>query len=266
MISLDRYLSRIQYAGPLSLEHETLAALVEHHLAAIPFENIDVLLDRGIDISIEAIENKLVERHRGGYCFEHNGLFAQVLEALGFEVERLAARVLWGRGPNDPLRPRTHMALRVRCDERLWLVDVGFGGACPVVPLALDDAEPQATFLETFRVVSTDDGFTPQILMGDVWKSLYEASSRAVIDVDLVPLNWFTSTHPESPFKQHLMAACVTREARYSLLDGRLTVRRRDGSQETQSLHADGLAAALHEHFGLDVEPGWQDMIARLAR
>ncbi|HTJ93725.1 MAG TPA: arylamine N-acetyltransferase [Pararobbsia sp.] len=243
-----------------------MTALVEHHLAAIPFENIDVLLDQGIDIGIDAIERKLVERHRGGYCFEHNGLFAQVLEGLGFEVERLAARVLWGRNGNDPLRPRTHMALRVRSDERLWLVDVGFGGACPVAPLALDDDQPQTTFLETFQLVPSRDGWIAQILMGDVWKPLYDVSRQALLEVDYVPLNWFTSTHPASPFKQHLMAACVTREARYSLLDARLTVRRRDGSQETRSLDADALSAALQDPFGLNVEPGWRELIERLAR
>ncbi len=266
MISLDTYLSRIQYAGPLSLAHDTLVALIEHHLASIPFENIDILLDRPIDIRPDDIVRKLVDDQRGGYCFEHNGLFAQVLEALGFEVERLAARVLWGRHPHDPPRPRTHMALRVRSEERWWLVDVGFGGACPVAPLAFDDADAQATFLESFRVEPSADGWTVFVQTGELWKALYDVSSHPLDEIDYVPLNWFTSTHPDSPFKQHLMAACVTRDARYSLLDARLTVRHRDGTQETRSLDADALATALTEHFGLDVQAGWRPLIERLAR
>lgn len=265
MTSLDAYLSRIQYAGPLSLAHETLTALIEHHLAAIPFENIDILLDRGIDIRPEAIERKLVDSQRGGYCFEHNGLFAEVLEALGFEVERLAARVLWGRNPNDAPRPRTHMTLRVHSDGRWWLVDVGFGGACPVTPLALDEVDAQATFLEPFRVESSADGWTVLVQIGEIWKPLYDLSRLALDPVDYVPSNWFTSTHPDSPFKQHLMVACATRDARYSLLDARLTVRHRDGTQETRSLDANALSNALSEHFGLEVQPDWRALIERLA-
>lgn len=266
MISLDRYFARIQYAGPVSQAHETLTALIEHHLAAIPFENIDVLLDRGIALAPDAIDDKLIGRERGGYCFEHNSLFARVLEALGFEVERLAARVMWGRGAGDAPRPRTHMALRVLSDDRPWLVDVGFGGACPVAPLALDEAGTQETSLEAFRVAPSQDGWIAEVHSGGVWKPLYEVSRHPLSEIDCVPLNWFTSTHPDSPFKQHLMVAAVTHDARYSLLDARLTIRHRDGTQEAHSLDAGGLAHALAEHFGLTPEADWQPMIERLAR
>ena len=265
MTSLDSYFSRIQYAGPLSQGHDTLVALMEHHLAAIPFEAIDVLLDKGIDISPEAVDAKLIDRQRGGYCFEHNSLFARVLEALGFEVERLAARVLWGSHTDAPPLPRTHMALRVRSDDRDWLVDVGFGGACPVAPLALDTAEAQSTFLEPFRVVPNDEGWLAEVHVGEHWKPMYALSRVPLIEVDYVPLNWYTSTHPGSPFKQHMMGAIVNHEGRYSLLDNRLTIRQRDGSQTSRALDAAALESALVEHFGLRIEPDWLPLLDRLA-
>src|SRR6185295_14851436 len=102
---LDGYLARIGYDGPRRASHETLTALHEAHEAAIPFENLDILLGHPISIELAALQLKLVGGRRGGYCFEQNTLFRAVLEALGFRVTSLAARVRGG----GVLRPRTHM-------------------------------------------------------------------------------------------------------------------------------------------------------------
>lgn len=264
-INLDRYCSRIGYSGSLDDSLETLGHLIEHHLSAIPFENIDVLLGRPVDISPAAIEEKLVERRRGGYCFEHNGLFKRVLSALGFEVENLSARVSWGRHENDPPRPRTHMALRVTIEGEPWLVDVGFGGSVPVRPLRLGQDGAQPTRHETFRLVRQRDAVVLELQAGEVWRALYELSEVPLLDVDYEPLNWFTSTHPASPFKQHLMIALATPEARLSLMDSRLTIRHRDGSHEQRGLNLGELEATLAGTFGLAVEPAWRPLLERLA-
>ncbi|CAB3787714.1 arylamine N-acetyltransferase family protein [Pararobbsia alpina] len=265
MINLDRYYSRTGYTGSSDATLETLADLVEHHIAAIPFENIDVLLGRPIDISLAAIEAKLVERRRGGYCFEQNRLLGAVLATLGFHVENLAARVLWGRHENDPPRPRTHMALRVTIDGEPWLVDVGFGGTVPVSPLRFNAIEAQPTRHEIYRIVPNGDTSTVEAHAGDIWRALYEVSGTPLLDVDYEPLNWFTSTHPASPFKAHLMVARATRDARFSLMDGRLTIRHRGGSHEQRGLHIDELETALADIFGLAVEPAWRPLLERLA-
>jgi N-hydroxyarylamine O-acetyltransferase len=264
-IDLDPYYARIGYAGPSDATLETLASLVEHHIAAIPFENIDVMLARPVDISLAAIQAKLIGQRRGGYCFEQNRLFGWVLTTLGFHVENLAARVEWGRHENDPPRPRTHMALRVTIDARPWLVDVGFGGSVPVCPLRIDQRDPQPTRHETFRIVPNGTAAILEVQVGEIWRTLYEASDAPLIEVDYEPLNWFTSTHPASPFKAHLMVARATRDARFSLMDARLTVRHRDGSHEQRSLQVEELEAALAEVFGLTVEPAWRPLLARLA-
>jgi N-hydroxyarylamine O-acetyltransferase len=265
VINLERYYSRIGYTGSSDATLETLAGLVEHHISAIPFENIDVLLARPIDISPAAIEAKLVERRRGGYCFEHSRLFERVLTALGFHVENLAARVLWRSHENDPPLPQTHMALRVTIDGEPWLVDVGFGGSVPVAPLRLNHTELQPTRHETFRMVPNGNTVIVELQAGDIWRALYEVSKAPLLDVDYEPLNWFTSTHPKSLFKAHLMVARATRDARFSLMDGRLTIRHRDGSHEQRGLHVDELEAALADIFGLTVEPAWRPLLERLA-
>ena len=110
MVDLDAYFARIGYAGPRDASLSTLRALHGLHPAVIAFEAIDCLLDRGVDISPGAVDAKLIHGRRGGYCFEHNSLFARVLTGLGFDVEGLAARVRWNMAPDAPAQPRTHQA------------------------------------------------------------------------------------------------------------------------------------------------------------
>jgi N-hydroxyarylamine O-acetyltransferase len=267
-MNTENYLARIGYAGSHALppSHATLTELVALHIAAIPFENIDVLLDRGIDISPEAVETKLVTQKRGGYCFEHNGLFKQVLVALGFQVESLAARVLWRAEPNDPPLPRTHSALRVQLDEEAWLVDVGFGGWVPPAPLRLSHSSPQSVQQEIFRITpaSAHGALILETQLDGVWRRLYELAPEPLFDVDYLPLNWFTSTHPASIFRRDLMAARTTRAARTMLMNGRLTIRHRDGVSEKRELDATQLETVLIETFGLPVEASWRPLLRRL--
>ncbi|HEY4074444.1 MAG TPA: arylamine N-acetyltransferase [Herbaspirillum sp.] len=266
-VDLAAYCTRIGYAGELDPTLTTLTSLIEHHVAAIPFENIDVLLKRGIDISPAAVDEKLIEQRRGGYCFEHNGLFRRVLTAIGFQVESLAARVVWRAAENDAPRPRTHCALRVTLDGEAWLVDVGFGGWVATLPLRLAQTTPQRTGHEAFRVVPGPSGgiHIIETELDGIWRQLYELSPEPLLDVDFEPLNWFTSAHPSSAFLKNLMVARTTGDIRYMLMNGRLTIRHRDGSDERRVLNADELGTTLSELFGLTVEPAWQPLLKRIA-
>ncbi|CAN0476623.1 unnamed protein product, partial [Phaeothamnion confervicola] len=133
MINLSNYSTRVGLA--VEQEDHSLAALgrlQSAHLTAIPFENLDVLADRGVRIDLASIEDKLVNGRRGGYCFEQNRLFANVLEQLGWEVRTLSARVRRG---NRGLTALTHMTLEVTVERVPYLVDVGFGGYGALVPV-----------------------------------------------------------------------------------------------------------------------------------
>ena len=136
-VDLDAYLARIGYRERLDPTVETLRGLHFAHATQIPFENLDILLGRSIVLDLESLQKKLVERRRGGYCFEQNTLFAAVLESLGFAVTRLAARVRFGA---TSIRPRSHMLLSVEIDGEPWLADVGFGGEGLLHPVPLDKA------------------------------------------------------------------------------------------------------------------------------
>jgi N-hydroxyarylamine O-acetyltransferase len=264
-VDLKRYCARTGYAGPFEPTLQVLSALAERHISAIPYENIDVLLNRGIDISSEAVDKKLIEQKRGGYCFEQNGLFKRVLVAIGFQVELLAARVLWRAQQDTPPRPRTHAVLRVTLDGEQWLVDVGFGGCVPTAPLRQWQTTPQILHREAFRVVPHGGAFTVQTQLNDAWRSLYELSPEPLLDVDYLPMNWFASTHPSSHFLKDLMVARATRDARYALLNGRFTIRQRDGSEQQRQLGADELEAVLADTFGLMADQTWRPLLRRIA-
>jgi N-acetyltransferase len=124
-LDLPTYLARIDYHGPLHPAARTPANLHRAHVAAISFENLDVLLGRGISVALDRVQTKLLTSQRGGYCYEHGVLFAAVLERLGYCVDRLLARI--GDKDTERPRPRTHMTLRVQAESSRWLADVGFG-------------------------------------------------------------------------------------------------------------------------------------------
>ncbi len=262
---LPRYFARIGYAGPVESTPEVLAALQAAHVAAIPFEAIDALTGAGIDIGAEAVDAKLIGQRRGGYCFEQNGLFLRVLQAIGFNAAGLLGRVRWMLPDDAPATPRTHMVVRVIIDGRPWLADVGFGAAVPPAPLAMDIDMPQPTRHEDYRVARDGSKWQVAARIGDDWATLYRVEDKPAPAIDYEVGNWYTSTHPESHFRRQLIAARTTAEARYGLRDNRLTTRLTDGRIDRRYLTADEIERALAEIFLLPVRPHWRAAIERAA-
>jgi len=266
MIDLDAYFSRIGYLGSRAPTLETLRAVQRAHAAAIPFEAIDVLLGRGIDLSPQALDAKLIAGGRGGYCFEQNNLLKRVLAALGFAVEGLICRSRWMTPPELLPRPRTHMAIRVTVDGEAWLADVGYSSVGLPAPLRfrLDEAQPTAH--ETFRLTELSGELLLEADLGTLWAPVYEIAASPALDVDYVTPNWFTSTHPDSNFRQNLIVGRTQPHVRHTLLNNRLRIRRPGQSLEERVLDADGIEQAMAEDFGLPVEPDWRPVFERAAQ
>lgn len=264
-MNLPAYFARIGYKGPATPTLETLRALHALHPATIPFENVDVLLDRGVSLDPDAVWTKLITAKRGGYCYEQNGLLKRVLTAMGYEVEGLIARVRWQAPPGAPERPRSHMALRVTLGGEPWLVDVGFGGCVLTQPLRLQTGVIQATPHGAFRLSDENREYLLEAELEGRWAPLYVLSPHAQNDVDYEMANWWTSTHPTSRFRQHLSAARTTPKARFALLDNRLTVRHADGRIERHELRVGELREALQVVFKLPVDPTWTPVIEKAA-
>lgn len=262
---LDAYFERIGYGSPTSRSLATLNAIVRAHVQTIPFENIDVLMGRGIVLEPHAIRHKLVSSPRGGYCFEHNSLLAEVLQELGFSPMVLSARVRIGR-PSDFVPARTHMVLRVELEHTLWLVDVGVGGLSPTAALALETEGPQPTPHETRRVVrlgqwtgleqrSPDAKLVHQVLLGDTWQDVCEFTLEEMPLIDRTLANWYLNTHPASHFRDRLMVAKAHVGGRATLLNREFTRREAAGGTKTVLIEsAEQLDAVLQQQFGI-VEP-----------
>lgn len=256
VIDLDGYFARTGYAGPRAATLDALNGIVRAHVETIPFENLDVLLGRPIDLEIGAVQRKLVGARRGGYCFEHNSLLLAVLTELGFAARPLSARVRAQR-PRDYLPARTHLFVRVELDGP-WLVDVGVGSMSMASAIRLVLDEPQATPHETRRLVSDGGVYYHQALLGDEWQDIYEFTLEEMPAIDREVANWYTSTHPQSHFKSRLTAArALPGGRRVSVLNRELTLRARDGSAERRMIDSpDELLAVLAEHVGLAFPPG----------
>jgi N-hydroxyarylamine O-acetyltransferase len=252
-LDLGAYLARIGCATPEAPTLEALGAVHEAHAAAIPFENLDILLGKSILLDLEALQAKLVRARRGGYCFEQNTLFAAALERLGFRVSSLAARV---RADGTAVRARTHMLLRVDLDHGPFVADVGFGGNGPVRPLPLQAARESWLGETGYRLRREDELWVLEANVTGDWADLYAFTLEPHYPVDFEMANYFTSTNPRSMFVQTLTAQRSWADKRVILKNRDLTVRR--GRDITSEIVRDPphLLEVLEREFGLFFPPG----------
>lgn len=250
---LDAYCARIGYAGPREASLEALRAFHLLHPQTIPFENLNPFLGLPVKLDIASLQAKLVESRRGGYCFEHNLLFMRALDALGFSVTGLAARVLWGQ-PDDAITPRGHMLLRVELGGKTYLADAGFGALTQTGPLLLVPGLEQETPHEPFRIMETDDHFRMQANAGGEWRTLYRFDLQRQYEVDYIASNYFLSTSPDSHFRSSVAAARAAPGKRYALRNNRLSVHH-TGSKSEQSEIATvaELADTLETLFDIEI-------------
>ncbi|WP_406238000.1 arylamine N-acetyltransferase [Nocardia sp. NBC_01009] len=257
-LDLDAYLARIGFDGDRSPTLATLRALVYAHTTTIPFENLEIVLGRDIPLDLESLQNKMIRQRRGGYCYENVGLFAAVLERLGFGVTGLSGRVTMG--VDIGLRPATHALLRVTTsdDDRVWLCDVGFGSG-PLQPYELTDGRGEFALGEwRFRLERTSGELDSDLWVlhqfgRDGWITRYTFTPNPQYRIDFAVGNHFVSTSPRSPFTMRPFVQRFLPDAHH-ILDGTTwTVERPDGSGEVRELTPGELPKILSEVFDIDL-------------
>lgn len=250
----DGWLRRIGYEGSRKPTLETLRAVIAAHSSTISYESIDVLLDRPPKLDVPSLQQKMIAGGRGGYCFEQNMLFRAALQSLGFAVTSLQARVVRGLAIDAP-RPALHMVLRIDLAEGPFLADVGFGNLAPTAPLALVPDVEQATPHEPMRLIAMGDELTLQSKLGDRWEHIYRVVALPRVDAEYEICNWFTASHPESPYRSNIIAARPgPNRTRITMFNARVNTRHANGEVERRTLQDRAeYRAVLSGIFGLNL-------------
>ncbi len=248
---IQAYLTRTGYDGALDVSAETLCRLHMAHTLHVPFENLDIHLGREISLEPNDLFNKIVTQRRGGYCYEMNGLFALVLESLGFEVKRLMARIISGY---PQTRPLTHQVLLVTINGDRWMADVGNGRTGIIAPLHLENDVPVQQFTGCYRLL-TQDGyrFVYQFQDARRWDDGYAFTLESYLPVDYIPANFYNSHSPDSRFVQHKFCTMPTTEGRVTLNELDLKITRNGETQVTTAASMDEYHAMLRKYFGIEI-------------
>lgn len=243
-MDVDAYLARLGVAWPAAADLATLRHLQERHLAAIPFENLSIHLGEPVELDVEALSGKIVDRRRGGFCYELNGLFAALLRELGYAASLHAAQVFRQDGTLGP--PLDHAAIVVSLEEP-WLVDVGFGRFSRH-PLRLSGVDAQTDPDGEFLVLDAPHRDVDVLRDG---KPQYRLERRPRPLSDFVPMAWWQATSPESHFTKSLTCSRPTSQGRVTLSGNRL-IETVDGVRHEVVLPTEAaIRMAYRVYFGL---------------
>lgn len=248
-MKIEPYLKRIVYNGPLTPTAGTLRDLQVAHLLAVPFENLSIHSDETIVLDDDALFTKIVEKRRGGFCYEMNGLFAALLRALGFEVSMLSAGVSKAEGGFGP--EFDHMALLVTLDQR-WLVDVGFGDSF-LEPLLMDERGEQEQANGRYRIVAADEHLILERRRdAEDWQRQYRFTLQPHEYADYGEMCLYHQTSPDSHFTKGRICSLATHDGRLTLSGMRLITTSAGGERNERLLESqDEYDRILREQFGI---------------
>ena len=250
-MNIETYLRRIQYNGETTVSLQTLTQLQKAHLLHIPFENLDIHQNVPIQLNTERIYNKVVNQHRGGFCYELNGLFYELLKALDFEVRRISARV-YHDGEFAP--EYDHLAIVVTIDGKEYLTDIGFGEFA-FAPLLLNSKEIQHDARGDFRL-DLFSGLTYRVLKLDneVWKAVYVFENRHRAFEEFEKMCHYHQTDSRSHFTQNRLITRPTEEGRITLTNDVLKISRNGITKERSLSGKEEFGRLLSEYFNIHLQ------------
>lgn len=218
----------------------------------VPFENLDIGQKRSILLAEGALWNKIIVQKRGGFCYELNGLFARLLQEIGFDVAYLNARVFNGQGELGIDFDHLALLVNIPGQSERWLADVGFGDSFHE-PLKFDEPGEQPQGLRVYRLEQTRDGYV-------VWQKNYAGTWERQYHFDLVPRNFpsdyesaclYHQTSPRSSFTRGSIISRATPEGRVSLEDGRLILTKNGQRSERPLADRSEYLTLLKQYFDI---------------
>ena len=255
-MSINAYLQRIGFSGPEAPDLPFLNRLMEAHLGTVPFENLDVVAGSRIELSEDHLWDKVVNRRRGGYCYELNGLFGSLLKKLGFEVSLISGRI-FNRKRQEFGPDFDHMALLVRLDHQLYLVDVGFGDSFRQ-PLLLPNglvSDPGGRRFRLRPALCQADRFYLEKEEEAGWVIKYDFSTTARRMSDFSAMNHYQQTSPQALFSKGLICSLAT-ERGWTTLFGDTLIQYQNGEvTRVEIKDAATRAELISEFFGLGAAP-----------
>ena len=249
-MNIQSYLDRLNFHGPTTVDQSVLFSLQKKHLLHIPFENLDIHYGKGISLSINDIYQKIIIEKRGGFCYELNGLFNQLLRKIGFHTMLVSARV---HMKNNTYSPEfDHLAIIVCIDNQKFLVDVGFGNFS-LEPLKLDLNE---TIIDSFGLFKFDKynrdyyrineiihkDSLPQYIFKMEERSLFEFENRSQ----------FHQTSLDTHFKKKKLISIATSNGRITLNNSQLKITR-SGISEEINFEDNEFEMYLKKYFDIEI-------------
>ena len=249
-MNVESYLRRIHYSGSVEPDADTLRQLHLAHLLTVPFENLDIHLGRSIVLEDAALFDKIVERRRGGFCYELNGLFCWLLRELGFNVRKLSAGVARAEGGFDPYFD--HMALLVEL-EQLWLADVGFGDSFRQ-PIPLSEKAETYDGFGLYSIRLNGDVLVLTRRLGlDQAEPQYRFTVQPYEYADFAEMCVHHQTSPDSPFTRARVCTLATKDGRLTLKDMRLITTNGRAKHERLVSDEDERNGILRDLFGIEI-------------
>jgi N-hydroxyarylamine O-acetyltransferase len=246
-MNISSYLDRIGFVGRPQPDLATLRRLQLGHLEHIAYENFDVQFGRRLTLDPQDAFAKLVDKGRGGWCYEMNGLFRWALESIGFHVVPMTGAVM--RAQRGPTAIGNHLVLTVELDQ-VYLVDVGLGDG-PREPIPLKEGSYQQQWRKV-GLERLDDGWWRFHNDKEAFATSFDFRHAADWDLLAAKCEWL-QTSPESRFVQN--AICFRhRPNAIVVLVGRVFKSvGPDGTTEKQVNTADEYVELLAATFGIQL-------------
>lgn len=251
----EAYLERIGLGGTeVRANEESLRLLQRSHLLTVPFENLDIHWGRPIVLDVDKFYAKVVGERRGGFCYELNGLFNELLRSIGFSTRLVSARVFNG---NEHGPEYDHAAIIVTIGDKEFLADVGFGDFAAEPLRFVVDQDQQGT-TGTFVIRKFGDEYLEVAIRdGDEWRSQYIFKDIAHDLSDFAGMCDFQQYSPESHFTKGKVCSLMTANGRKTLTD-KSFILTMNGKKTERAVDSDNkFAELLQQQFGISREPAF---------